>query len=182
MRPQKIDQNMIVTEAIALLESDGLAAVSLRSIAKRLDVQAPSLYRHIRNKDELCSLMSARIFRACLDRIPEVEHWRDWLVSFGEVLWDEQNRSRGALELIAAYRQRGRATRQVPDQVIIALTSRGLDRVDAVVLQLGVQSLVTGWTMMSARSDVQDRARFLTMLRSMVKGWDTIASNDGASP
>lgn len=162
---------MIVSEAIALMESDGLAAVSLRSIARRLDAQAPSLYRHIKDKEELCRLMSWRIFHGCLARIPRADNWRNWLISFGEVLWDEQHRTPGALELIAAGRQNWAQKREPPEEVIEALTGLGLDRAEATDLQSGVQSLATGWTMLFPDAGPQDRATFLVMLQSMIDGW-----------
>lgn len=61
-RPKKtrdqpaLSREQIVTEAIKLLDTDGLDALSMRNLGKRLDAAATSLYRHVANKDELIEL------------------------------------------------------------------------------------------------------------------------------
>ncbi|ALG12817.1 TetR/AcrR family transcriptional regulator [Kibdelosporangium phytohabitans] len=61
-RPKKnrdqpaLSQHQIVSEAIALLDTEGLDALSMRNLGKRLNAGATSLYRHVANKDELIEL------------------------------------------------------------------------------------------------------------------------------
>lgn len=43
----------LVTEGIALVEAEGVRALSLKALAERCGVSAPALYHHFRNKDEL---------------------------------------------------------------------------------------------------------------------------------
>lgn len=47
------DRNEIITAARELLETEGLAALTMRALADRLGIRAPSLYKHIANKREL---------------------------------------------------------------------------------------------------------------------------------
>ena len=42
-----LDKRQIVTEALALLDADGLDGVTLRKLAARLGVQQPTLYWHL---------------------------------------------------------------------------------------------------------------------------------------
>jgi AcrR family transcriptional regulator len=49
----------IVTAAHELLEAGGPDAVSMRAIADRLAIKAPSLYKHVRDKAELVALLVA---------------------------------------------------------------------------------------------------------------------------
>ncbi|MCL2215021.1 MAG: TetR/AcrR family transcriptional regulator C-terminal domain-containing protein [Treponema sp.] len=48
-----ITNNDIVEASIKILSRDGIAGLSMRSIAKELNIKAPSLYFHIKGKTEL---------------------------------------------------------------------------------------------------------------------------------
>jgi AcrR family transcriptional regulator len=48
-----LDKQRIIEEAVALLDERGLDGVTMRNLAVRLDVQAPTLYWHVRNKAAL---------------------------------------------------------------------------------------------------------------------------------
>jgi AcrR family transcriptional regulator len=51
--PSQVDRDTIVAQAQQLIESEGLAALSLAKLAEMLGVKAPSLYRHIGHKVDL---------------------------------------------------------------------------------------------------------------------------------
>ncbi|MFC6176897.1 TetR family transcriptional regulator [Companilactobacillus huachuanensis] len=61
----KLDQQTIQLAAITLLNENGLEALSMRSLAKALDVKAASLYFHFKNRNALmegiAELISGRI-------------------------------------------------------------------------------------------------------------------------
>ncbi|MFI8453940.1 TetR/AcrR family transcriptional regulator C-terminal domain-containing protein [Kitasatospora sp. NPDC101447] len=52
----------IVREAIAMLDADGIDALSMRKLAARLNAGATSLYRHVATKDELMELAVDEVF------------------------------------------------------------------------------------------------------------------------
>jgi AcrR family transcriptional regulator len=54
-RPRKplLSRERIVSEALALIDADGLQAVSTRRLAARLGVSGPSLYNHFRTMDDI---------------------------------------------------------------------------------------------------------------------------------
>jgi len=59
---------MITPEAIALaarkiIESSGAASLSMRTLASLLGVKAPSLYDHVRNRDEVLAMVQAQGLR-----------------------------------------------------------------------------------------------------------------------
>lgn len=54
----------IVAAALRLLENEGPAGVSMRSVADRVGIRAPSLYKHFRAKDALEAAMIAAGFRS----------------------------------------------------------------------------------------------------------------------
>jgi TetR/AcrR family transcriptional regulator, tetracycline repressor protein len=53
-----LTQGAVVGAALVVLERDGLDALSMRRVAAELGLQAPSLYWHVRNKEELLELLA----------------------------------------------------------------------------------------------------------------------------
>jgi TetR/AcrR family tetracycline transcriptional repressor len=78
----KLDRETIVGEALALLDEVGLDAVSTRQLAKRLEVEQPSLYWHFRSKAALLNAMAeAAMARHALAALPTPsDDWREWLL------------------------------------------------------------------------------------------------------
>lgn len=52
----------IVREAVAMLDADGIEALSMRKLGARLNAGATSLYRHVATKDELMELAVDEVF------------------------------------------------------------------------------------------------------------------------
>ncbi|MFE1175091.1 TetR/AcrR family transcriptional regulator C-terminal domain-containing protein [Streptomyces sp. NPDC058773] len=59
----RIDRRQVVDAALRLLNEVGLEGLTLRRIAKELNVQAPALYWHFKNKQELIDEMATAMFR-----------------------------------------------------------------------------------------------------------------------
>jgi TetR/AcrR family tetracycline transcriptional repressor len=75
-------QEEIVEAALDLLDTGGLSAVSLREIAKRLNIRAPALYWYFKNKEDLVDYMAQAILqKGFADLRPREtdEPWQDWL-------------------------------------------------------------------------------------------------------
>jgi TetR/AcrR family transcriptional regulator, tetracycline repressor protein len=65
-----LTRDHIVAEAVALLNEDGLAKLSLRKLAARLGISAPTLYWHVKDKRELLDLMVEKIFKDYREKNP----------------------------------------------------------------------------------------------------------------
>jgi AcrR family transcriptional regulator len=61
---------------MAILEKEGIDAVSMRRVAQALDTGPASLYAHVRNRDELCELMFDRVLGSVEVPVPDPERWR----------------------------------------------------------------------------------------------------------
>ncbi|MFF1571637.1 TetR/AcrR family transcriptional regulator [Leifsonia sp. NPDC058292] len=57
--PDKTSLPAIVAAARGLLESGGLAGLTMQAVAERVGVRAPSLYKRVRDRDELLALVVA---------------------------------------------------------------------------------------------------------------------------
>ena len=87
MTPRQTDLSTerIVTEAIALLDADGVDALSMRKLAARLGVSPMSLYHHVADKHALIEGIAEAIMRDLVIPGPDVawdEAIRDLATSF----------------------------------------------------------------------------------------------------
>lgn len=72
-----LDRETVVRTALRLLDELGLDRLTLRRIAAELDVRAPALYWHFRNKQELLDAMATTVL---VDSAGDHETWSttDW--------------------------------------------------------------------------------------------------------
>ena len=70
----KLSRDKIVAEAIAIADKDGLSYLTMRRLADTLDVEAMSLYHHIKNKKELI----AEMVDVVAPSIPALDNCVDW--------------------------------------------------------------------------------------------------------
>lgn len=75
-----ITAERIVDAALAVVEVDGFRALSMRSVAARLDTGPSSLYAHVRNKLELQQLILTRLWSEIEVPKPDRRRWRRQLV------------------------------------------------------------------------------------------------------
>jgi AcrR family transcriptional regulator len=61
--PAQTNREAIIDAAQALIERDGVAQLSLASLAATLNIKAPSLYRHVASKAALIQLVNGRTFK-----------------------------------------------------------------------------------------------------------------------
>ncbi|WP_344527822.1 TetR/AcrR family transcriptional regulator C-terminal domain-containing protein [Streptomyces albiaxialis] len=81
MAAARLDPDQVVRTALTLLDEVGLEGLTLRRLARELDVQAPALYWHFKNKQSLLDEMATALQRE-LDETgghPEPgAPWQDW--------------------------------------------------------------------------------------------------------
>ncbi|WP_263588053.1 TetR family transcriptional regulator [Sphingopyxis sp. GC21] len=178
--PAKLNLDLILDEAIALLQEDGLDDITLRKLATRLDVEAPSLYRHVAGKQQLLALMAVRLFHDQIEAIGDCASWQQWLSQFGRTLWATQHRIGDVARLVLT-------TEFDPDQLIAMtewprdiLARHGIDAPTALEMQIAVQSMVLGLSGLAGAASggsLQKLVPFDAILEqalaSLVTGWET---------
>ncbi|MFD9907838.1 TetR/AcrR family transcriptional regulator [Streptomyces sp. NPDC059063] len=92
-RPRKplLSRERIVDAARALVDAEGLAAVSTRRLAAELGVSGPSLYNHFRTKDQILEAVADSVSaQVDLSMFEDGRDWRaalhDWAVSYRAAL------------------------------------------------------------------------------------------------
>jgi len=81
-----LDRKKVVRAALRLLDKVGLDGLTLRKLASELGVQAPALYWHFKNKQELLDEMATRVLVDSIDGMLPGEHgdWPQWAMYFGK--------------------------------------------------------------------------------------------------
>jgi TetR/AcrR family tetracycline transcriptional repressor len=77
-----MNREVVIAEALGLLDEVGLDAVSTRRLAKRIGVEQPSLYWYFRTKKELLAAMAeaAMAPHATAPLPMPGDDWRDWFL------------------------------------------------------------------------------------------------------
>lgn len=84
----RIDRASVAETALSLLNEVGLEGLTLRRIAKELNVQAPALYWHFKNKQELLDEVATEMFRRMSRPIVDVGRttWQEFLAEYSRML------------------------------------------------------------------------------------------------
>jgi AcrR family transcriptional regulator len=74
-RPRSLTLEQVVDAALALLDRDGLEAVSIRGLANALEVTPPTVYSYVASKDALLRAMMDRFFESHPRSDPIARDW-----------------------------------------------------------------------------------------------------------
>jgi AcrR family transcriptional regulator len=114
----------IVAAAVELADIEGLAALSMRSVARRLGVMPMSLYNHIANKEELLDGMVDAVFAEFYAPVPGGD-WRSELRRRAVTAREALKRHPWAVGLMDSRRNAGYETLVHHDAVIGCLREAG---------------------------------------------------------
>ena len=144
-RKRLLDQRMIVDEAVALLDEGGLDNLSLRKLAERLNVSAPSIYRHFADKAALKSAILDTMFFETLDSIPEHTDAAEWMQAFGEAMWRMMMQVRDYARLLLVTDIQPEHVARIIATVRSRLEPLAMPTEEALNLQSSIQALLIGW-------------------------------------
>ncbi|PXX68737.1 TetR family transcriptional regulator [Nocardia tenerifensis] len=141
----------IVAEAIALVDAEGLANLSMQRLAERLGFTKMSLYRYVPGKEQLTALMLDAAMgtppdTAAVLRDPAGGGWRAALRLWAESILERYEAHPWAIELTLGQRPLGPNEMGWTESALVALGDTGLtgsERLDTIVLVNGhIRSLV----------------------------------------
>ncbi|MET9136498.1 TetR/AcrR family transcriptional regulator [Streptomyces parvulus] len=81
-RRTPLDRRRVADTALGLLNEVGLEGLTLRAIARELDVKAPALYWHFKDKQALLDEMATEMYRRMVAETPldPADTWRERLL------------------------------------------------------------------------------------------------------
>lgn len=146
----RLNRERLVDVALDLVDEEGAEALSMRTLAARVDRQVSSLYNHVAGRAELIELMRARLV-ADIDVTPFAVGAEN-----GEILWDEALEfwARSYLKSFAAHPNlirllattsiRDLSTYEMYDRVIAGLRRGGWPEGLTVAVMRTVEAHVLG--------------------------------------
>lgn len=169
-RPQ-LSRDVVVAAALAVVESDGGNALTMRRVANQIGVSASSLYGYVANKEELVHLVFDRIGEEIA--VPEsTGDWQEVLKELGRRMLAVFRRYPGVAALTLGRVAVTPSMLPVGERVLSELRSAGLpDQVAAYVGDLaGLYVGAVAYELDVAPSGGQDAemlAQFATWMRSL---------------
>jgi AcrR family transcriptional regulator len=165
-RPRKplLSRDRIVATASALVDAEGLDAVSTRRLAAELGVSGPSLYNHFRNKEEILDAVADAVSgQVDLSMFAEGDErdWRtalhDWAVSYRAALTAHPH----IVPVLARGPGRRPAALRVADAVFGAMVRAGWPPAQATHIGALMRYFITGSSLGSfARGFVDDETAY----------------------
>jgi TetR/AcrR family tetracycline transcriptional repressor len=141
-----LDRQQIVSEAVALLDADGLDGVTTRKLATRLGVQSPTLYWHVPNKAALVTAIADAILTDLVQRMspptPD-EDWQDWLTGLARGLRRALLAHPDGARVISSA-QLSAPMSAISELAMSALVAKGIPLRQARVITLAVERFTVG--------------------------------------
>ncbi|MEU6169742.1 TetR/AcrR family transcriptional regulator [Streptomyces tanashiensis] len=144
-RPRSLSLDRLAAAALAVIDRDGLAALSMRTVAKELGMSPMGLYRYVSDREELEGLVVDRVLGS-VDAAPPTSDapWRDRIETMAGRLRDAVARHPEAVPLTLAHRHHAAAGLRWSETVLGILAEAGIDGRQRVVALRALHGYVTG--------------------------------------
>lgn len=175
-----LNRDQVLREAMRLVDDDGLDALSLRTLAARLGVQAPTLYWHVKNKAALLDALADAIMDEAIGAVPaptsDGSDGREWLLAALGQLRAAMLRHRDGARIVSGARYSMRRG-DFSELAMATLVEHGADLHHARLLVLAGERYTVGWVLeeQSPPPDPPDididilRARFPVVTRAITE-------------
>jgi TetR/AcrR family tetracycline transcriptional repressor len=140
-----LSQNEVVAGALALLDEVGLDGLSMRALATRLNVQAPTLYWHVSSKQALLDTLANALLAPAVAKIDKAAAPSDVLRSVAYGLRYALLERRDGARVFAGTYVIGENVFALAEIALDALLKSGLDESQAVDAMFNLIHYVTGF-------------------------------------
>lgn len=187
--PARLNSEMILAQAMELLHDEGLDRLTVRNLAGKLGVEAPSLYKHFPSKQVLLGRVTVHLFMQQIDQVGACGSWSEWLLKLGRIFWSTQTRIRDSARLVLTTEFDQEQLDLMSKAVSERLARYGIEAETALEMQLSVQSTVLGLSALAEgrsgaliRETISLDAVFDRSLRALVAGWEAHMAGRGNGP
>jgi AcrR family transcriptional regulator len=144
-----LDRQQVIDEALRLVDDEGLDALSLRTLAARLGVQAPTLYWHVGSKAGLLDALADAIMDDAIRAIPKPrpdDNWAEWLLAALIELRGALLRHRDGARIVSGARLSLRRA-DFSESAMSTLVDHGVELQRARLLVLAGERLTVGYVL-----------------------------------
>lgn len=157
-RGRGLTRESIVAAALAQIDESGVHAVSMRSLAQALDVEAMSLYRYVRGREDLLEGVVALLMSDLISTLDDevAEHWQGFLQAIAHQVRLIAVEHPRAFPLVASRNPAAPWLRpplrsiEVVDAFLTALLERGFTDAQAVATYRSFSSFLLGQLLLEA--------------------------------
>ncbi|MDT7788559.1 MAG: hypothetical protein QOF58_6978 [Pseudonocardiales bacterium] len=176
VRKEPITVDRIVTTALALVEAEGFAALTMRRVAAALGTGPASLYAHVRNKAELDDLLIGTLSRNVSLPTPHAGRWRAQFTGVCGQLRDQFLRYPGIAQAALAAAPANLDTLRITEGLLAILLKGGVApqpaawTIDAALLYVSAYTVEASLRRHPDRDEdsrVVDRDEILARLRML---------------
>jgi AcrR family transcriptional regulator len=161
-------RSLIIDQAIALADENGLAAVSMRAVGQRLGLSSMAIYPYVGNKEALLDGMVDRLLGELLPAAAAGCPWQERLRATAHAVRSLARRHPGAYPLIMSHPTATEDGRRLDDLLYAALREAGVAESELARFERLLSTLVVGF----AHSEVNGRWRGVVDAAGRPVDWD----------
>jgi AcrR family transcriptional regulator len=158
-RPAKLSRERLQAAALALVDAQGLAGLSMRNLAAALGTAPMTLYNHVASRADLEALVvDAVLAQADWHVAPDTGDWRDDARTIATALWRAARAHPHAIPLIPTRRSRAQALLEPSEALLDALARSGRAGPELLVAFRAVIGFVLGFAQAELGGPLADAA------------------------
>jgi AcrR family transcriptional regulator len=164
----KLSRDQILDAALALLAEAGLPALTMRALARSLDVDPMAVYHYFADKDELLTAAAERSFASLRPRIGAAGDWKSRLRALARAYLRTLLRSR---ELLLFVTKAGRVSAPFDEHFFSAIAPLGLSDRDQRTCRDALVDLLHGISLAGEGYDPDPQLEVLFLgMRALAPG------------
>jgi TetR/AcrR family transcriptional regulator, tetracycline repressor protein len=163
---EKLNRDVIARAALNLLDVTGIEGITMRALAAELGVQAPTLYWHVKSKQDIFRAMAVAMSKdaaAVMTATDRAAPWRERLSGWAHSLRRSILSHRDGGRVFAGTFAADAATFDVTESALHALQDAGVSIADAAQRTVLLRHFIVGFCIeeqeLAELSDQRDQAR-----------------------
>ena len=177
-RSPRISPDVVIGAALEVLDEGGLDDITLRRIATKLGIQAPTLYWHFKNKSDLIDDMAEAILKegGMYDLQTPIDRntWAEWLTQTAHALRQAMIAHRDGGRVVAGASLRSKAIQKLKLANFRVLHDAGFDPLYALLESDAITDYVWGYVIEEQTNPTMtpDHSPELALMREALEGPD----------
>lgn len=144
-RPRKFSRERLQEAALALVDEHGLAGLSMRALAARLETGPMTLYNHVRGREDLEVLVVEAVVAGAAWSPAQRDDWREQVHDVAAAMWRAVRAHPHAIPLILTRRTRSAGALAVAEALLAALARSGRTGRDLLIAFRTVSAFIMGF-------------------------------------
>jgi AcrR family transcriptional regulator len=149
-RPRTIHRDNVIRTALAIVDHEGLAALTIRRLAEELGVGIATIYGAAGDKEEILGALVDTVLSELELPAPTAEQWDEALVEFIASGHEALLRHPAVAQLAALQPVRGPVVLRVQETILELLRAGRLDDHATIAAYTAVTSFLMGFTLLRA--------------------------------